>query len=201
AAPVPTPPSSMTRSTPPGTESAPPVTESTPPGTESTPPGTESSPSGTESTSPVTESAPPAPRTECPGRTALTGLTAPAEPTGPMRLTGRLAPGGPPPSCSERLLHLGFNQAQLPVLAPVQDMDVVGFRVGEHEEVVAEKLHLQDGLLDAHGLEGKPLGAHHLGQAVYRAVPLFLLVSSRPRRHLAQLGPLYAPAVQARLVL
>src|SRR5207302_9436061 len=53
-----------------------------------------------------------------------------------------------------------FDEAERPVATPVQHRRVVRLRVTEQEEVVAEQLHLQRGLLGRHRLDRELLGLH-----------------------------------------
>src|SRR5690606_32287876 len=56
----------------------------------------------------------------------------------------------------------GFDQPVTLVPAAVDHVDVPGLGVGEDEEVVAQHLHLHNGLVDGHGPHDEPLGPDHL---------------------------------------
>src|SRR5215210_528328 len=57
-------------------------------------------------------------------------------------------------------LPCGLYEPVISVSTSVYHIYVAGIRAGEHEEVVVQKLHLQRGLLGAHGLHLELLGAH-----------------------------------------
>src|SRR5690606_26204162 len=54
-------------------------------------------------------------------------------------------------------LMLRFDEPVVAVAAAIEDVDFVGFRVGEDEEIVAQQFHLQNGFVQRHWLERKPL--------------------------------------------
>src|SRR5215212_1831220 len=60
-------------------------------------------------------------------------------------------------------LSCGLDKPVVPVPAPVHHVYVAGFGAGEDEEVVVEKLHLEDCLLCAHRLHLELFGAHYAG--------------------------------------
>ena len=64
-------------------------------------------------------------------------------------------------------LFAGLDDAVAAAVARVDDADgVVIVRVAEDEEAVAQQVHLQNGLLHAHGLDGEALGAHDVERAL-----------------------------------
>ena len=69
-------------------------------------------------------------------------------------------------SCRVRLLFVEpvvADQAVAAVLALVNDGDrILCVHVAEDEELMPQQIHLQDGLLHAHGLDRETLAAHDL---------------------------------------
>ena len=50
-----------------------------------------------------------------------------------------------------------LDQGVFPIVAAVDHVDLVRLRVAEYEEMMVEQIHLHDGLLHVHRLEGKAL--------------------------------------------
>src|SRR5437763_446675 len=60
--------------------------------------------------------------------------------------------------CSPWTVSAGVDQADVGVVATVDDRGPPRFRVGEEEELVSEELHLQGGLFRGHRLDVELLG-------------------------------------------
>ena len=65
------------------------------------------------------------------------------------------------------LVVLGLDDAVAAVVAAINDADrIAEIGVAEDEEAVAQQVHLQNGFLHAHGLDGEALGAHDVERAL-----------------------------------
>ena len=85
-----------------------------------------------------------------------------------------------------------LDDAVVAVVPPIKDGKVLGLGVDEHEEAVAEILHLRDGVLHEHRLDREALRLHHASLACRFGGPvgdpaenLFLLDGSGTEARLA----------------
>ena len=96
-------------------------------------------------------------------------------------------------------LELWLNQTIVPVPPLIYYVDFIGGSIGKHEEIVAQKLHLQNSFFDGHGFHSKSLGLNYPRRGDF----LFLSGVMSPREPLlaSSLGPVLVDASGTYLVL